>query len=52
MWLVVNAGSSSVKLRVFDPALIEVAKAAVDRIGAADRRTTRRRWRWVWRRWV
>ena len=34
MWLVVNAGSSSVKLRVFDPALSEVAKAAVDRIGA------------------
>ncbi len=33
MWLVVNAGSSSVKLRVFDPALSEVAKAAVDRIG-------------------
>ncbi|MBP9184520.1 MAG: acetate kinase [Fuscovulum sp.] len=34
MWLVVNAGSSSVKLRVFDAALEEVARAAVDRIGA------------------
>jgi acetate kinase len=33
MWLVVNAGSSSVKLRVFDAALAEVARASLDRIG-------------------
>jgi acetate kinase len=39
MWLVVNAGSSSVKLRVYGAGLEEMARAAVDRIGtggAAD----------------
>lgn len=34
MWLVVNAGSSSVKLVVFDADLRDVARATVDRIGA------------------
>jgi acetate kinase len=34
MWLAVNAGSSSVKLRAFDEALAQIACAQVDRIGA------------------
>lgn len=33
-WLIVNAGSSSVKLVAFDAALAEVGRAAVDRVGA------------------
>ncbi len=33
-WLIVNAGSSSVKLVAFDEALAEVGRVAVDRVGA------------------
>ncbi len=34
MYLVINSGSSSLKLSVFDSTMVEVAKATVERIGA------------------
>jgi acetate kinase len=41
MWLVVNAGSSSVKAAVFDAGLVQVAGVAVTEIGGAARLGTR-----------